>query len=190
MNFNQHYRLKGEHAFLGASNYHWLNYSEEKLRQTYSSSIAKQRGTALHKLAEDLIKLKVRLPKNKSTLNRYVNDAIGFDMTPELVLYYSDNCFGTADSISFERDRKTKRYVLRISDLKTGSSPTSMAQLKIYASIFCLEYGYSPNEIDIVLRIYQNDEVTEEIPDPTEILYIMDKIKRADQIIEEMKMEV
>ena len=181
MNFNQHYRLKGEHAFLGASNYHWLNYSEEKLRQAYSSSIARQRGTALHKLAEDLIKLKVRLPKNKSTLNRYVNDAIGFGMTPEQVLYYS---------ISFERDRKTKRYVLRISDLKTGSSPTSMAQLKIYASIFCLEYGYSPNEIDIILRIYQNDEVNEEIPDPTEILYIMDKIKRADQIIEEMKMEV
>ena len=91
MNFNQHYRLKGEHAFLGASNYHWLNYSEEKLKQSYSSNIARQRGTALHKLAEDLIKLKVRLPKNKSTLNRYVNDAIGFDMTPELVLYIRIN---------------------------------------------------------------------------------------------------
>lgn len=184
MNFNQHYRLKGLHAFLGASNYHWVNYSDEKLRLSYNNDMAKKRGTELHDLAEKLIKLKVKLPRSQKTLNHYVNDAIGFNMVPEQILYYSDNCFGTADTISF------KKNVLRIHDLKTGISPTSMLQLRIYAALFCLEYGYSPNDLDkIILRIYQNDDVSEEIAEPTDILYVMEKIKNFDKIINDIKME-
>ena len=30
MDFNQHKELEGLHAFLGASKYHWINYSEDK----------------------------------------------------------------------------------------------------------------------------------------------------------------
>lgn len=184
MNFNQHYRLKGLHAFLGASNYHWVNYSDEKLRLSYNNDMAKKRGTELHDLADKLIKLKVKLPRSQKTLNHYVNDAIGFNMVPEQILYYSDNCFGTADTISF------KKNVLRIHDLKTGVSPTSMLQLRIYAALFCLEYGYSPNDLDkIILRIYQNDDVSEEIAEPTDILYVMEKIKNFDKIINDIKME-
>lgn len=184
MNFNQHYRLKGLHAFLGASNYHWVNYSDEKLRLSFNNDMAKKRGTELHDLAEKLIKLKVKLPRSQKTLNHYVNDAIGFNMVPEQILYYSDNCFGTADTISF------KKNVLRIHDLKTGISPTSMMQLRIYAALFCLEYGYSPNDLDkIILRIYQNDDVSEEIAEPTDILYVMEKIKNFDKIINDIKME-
>lgn len=184
MNFNQHYRLKGLHAFLGASNYHWVNYSDEKLRLSYNNDMAKKRGTELHDLAEKLIKLKVKLPRSQKTLNHYVNDAIGFNMVPEQILYYSDNCFGTVDTISF------KKNVLRIHDLKTGVSPTSMLQLRIYAALFCLEYGYSPNDLDkIILRIYQNDDVSEEIAEPTDILYVMEKIKSFDKIINDIKME-
>jgi len=184
MNFNQHYRLKGLHAFLGASNYHWVNYSDEKLRLSYNNDMAKKRGTELHDLAEKLIKLKVKLPRSQKTLNHYVNDAIGFNMVPEQILYYSDNCFGTADTISF------KKNILRIHDLKTGISPTSMLQLRIYAALFCLEYGYSPNDLDkIILRIYQNDDVSEEIAEPTDILYVMEKIKNFDKIINDIKME-
>lgn len=184
MNFNQHYRLKGLHAFLGASNYHWVNYSDEKLRLSYNNDMAKKRGTELHDLAEKLIKLKVKLPRSQKTLNHYVNDAIGFNMVPEQILYYSDNCFGTADTISF------KKNILRIHDLKTGVSPTSMLQLRIYAALFCLEYGYSPNDLDkIILRIYQNDDVSEEIAEPTDILYVMEKIKNFDKIINDIKME-
>lgn len=184
MNFNQHYRLKGLHAFLGASNYHWVNYSDEKLRLSFNNDMAKKRGTELHDLAEKLIKLKVKLPRSQKTLNHYVNDAIGFNMVPEQILYYSDNCFGTADTISF------KKNVLRIHDLKTGVSPTSMMQLRIYAALFCLEYGYSPNDLDkIILRIYQNDDVSEEIAEPTDILYVMEKIKNFDKIINDIKME-
>lgn len=185
MNFNQHYRLKGMHAFLGASNYRWIRYSDEKLKMSYHNNMAVKRGTELHELAERLIKLKVKLPRSNKTLNHYVNDAIGFNMTPEQILYYSDNCFGTADSISF------KKNILRIHDLKTGITPASIDQLRIYAALFCLEYNYSPNDIDkIILRIYQNDDVIEEIAEPTDILYIMDKIKSFDEIINEIKLEV
>lgn len=146
--------------------------------------MAKKRGTELHDLAEKLIKLKVKLPRSQKTLNHYVNDAIGFNMVPEQILYYSDNCFGTADTISF------KKNILRIHDLKTGISPTSMLQLRIYAALFCLEYGYSPNDLDkIILRIYQNDDVSEEIAEPTDILYVMEKIKNFDKIINDIKME-
>lgn len=184
MIFNQHSRLRGIHAFLGASNYHWINYTDDKLKSVYQNDIAKKRGTELHDLADRLIKLKVKLPRSSKTLNRYVNDAIGFKMSPEQILYYSDNCFGTADSISF------KNNILRIHDLKTGFTPASMAQLRIYAALFCLEYDHNPNDIDqIILRIYQNDDVIEEIAEPTDILYIMDKIKKFDIIIDKMKME-
>ena len=185
MNFNQHYRLKGMHAFLGASNYHWIRYSNDKLRLAYHNNMATKRGTEIHDLAEKLIKLKVKLPRSTKTLNHYVNDAIGFNMVPEQILYYSDNCFGTADSISF------KKNILRIHDLKTGVTPASIDQLRIYAALFCLEYNYSPNDIDkIILRIYQNDDVIEEIAEPTDILYIMEKIKDFDEIINEIKSEV
>ena len=185
MNFNPHCRLKGAHAFLSASNYHWINYTSEKLKASYINSLAVKRGTELHELAERLITLKVKLPRSEKTLNRYVNDAIGFDMVPEQILYYSDNCFGTADTISFRKN------ILRIHDLKTGSRTASITQLKIYAALFCLEYEYSPNDIEsIVLRIYQNDEILEEVADPTEILYIMDKIKDFDKVITEMQNEV
>jgi len=184
MIFNQHYRLKGLHAFLGASNYHWINYTDDKLKTVYQNDIARKRGTELHDLAERLIKLKVKLPRSTKTLNRYVNDAIGFQMTPEQILYYSDNCFGTADTISF------KNNILRIHDLKTGANQASIVQLRIYAALFCMEYSYDPNDIDqIILRIYQNDDIVEEIAEPTTILYIIDKIKKFDQIIENMKLE-
>ena len=34
VNFNNHYNLEGQHAFLSASNYHWINYDEEKIEKT------------------------------------------------------------------------------------------------------------------------------------------------------------
>ena len=183
MNFNKHLALEGQHAFLGASKYHWINYSDDKLFESYTKSLAVQRGTELHDLACRLIRLKQRLPRSQKTLNMYVNDAIGFNMIPEQVLYYSMNCFGTADAISF------KDNVLRIHDLKTGETQTHMEQLYIYAALFCLEYNYKPGEIKFVLRIYQNDDIMEEFPDAEIILPIMDKIKRFDKIIDRIRSE-
>lgn len=175
---------EGAHAFLGASKYSWLNYDEDKLAVAYTNYLAKERGTRLHAFAKECILLKQRLPKSKRTLNMYINDAIGFGMRPEQVLYFSENCFGTADAIHY------KPGMLRIHDLKTGATPASMHQLEIYTALFCLEYGVKPTDFDIELRIYQNDEVIISSPEPDEILPIMDKIVIFDKRIEELKAEV
>lgn len=181
MNFNDHSKLEGKHAFLSASNYHWLNYDLAKLAETYKNQQAKERGTELHKFAKDAIRLGIRLPKTPKTLNLYVNDAIGYRMSPEKILYYSENCFGTADAISFDRKK------LRIHDLKTGVTPANMAQLSIYSALFCLEYGVSPFEIEIEQRIYQSDEVQIYIPQAQEIKSISDQIIIFDREIEKLK---
>lgn len=182
MNFNKHLGLEGQHAFLSASKYHWVNYDKEKLANSFSKYQAAQMGTRLHEFACEAIRLKQKLPKTQKTLNMYVNDAIGFNMETEQTLYYSENCFGTADAISF------KQNLLRIHDLKTGISPASVTQLEIYAALFCLEYDVNPNTIDMELRLYQNDEVTIHEPVKEDILYIMDKIVTFDKEIDKLKM--
>lgn len=182
MNFIDHSKLLGQHAFLGASKYHWINYDLDKLADSYAAYQAVQKGTELHDIAYRLIKNNIRLPRTHTTLNMYVNDAIGFKMTPEQVLFYSNNCFGTCDTISFKND------ILRIHDLKTGVNPAHMEQLMIYASLFCLEYRTKPNDIQMELRIYQNDDVEISNPDPDDIFAIMDKIVEFDKYLEKIKM--
>lgn len=181
MNFKKHLDLKGQHAFLGASKYHWINYSDEKLAEAYAKSMAVQRGTELHEFAARCIQLCENLPRTKRTLNMYVNDAIGFRMTPEQVLYYSENCFGTADAIAFRKN------FLRIHDLKTGDTPAHMEQLEIYAALFCLEYGKKPESIDMELRIYQNNDIVACRPTSDRISYIMDRIITSDTIVSKIK---
>lgn len=183
MNFNNHSMLEGKHAFLGASKYHWINYDANKVADSYSKFLAVQKGTELHDFAAQCIKLGQKLPRSKKTLNMYVNDAIGFKMTPEQVLYYSENCFGTADSISF------RNGLLRIHDLKTGVIPAHMEQLMIYAALFCLEYKVKPSEIDMELRLYQSDNVFYHNPTAEDIVPIIDKIISFDKIIENIKLE-
>lgn len=183
MNFNTHSALEGQHAFLSASKYHWINYDDEKLDLVFTRFLATQRGTRLHEFASECINLGIKLPKSRKTLNMYVNDAIGFRMTTEQVLYYSDNCFGTADAISFRKN------LLRIHDLKTGSILASVRQLEVYASLFCLEYKVKPQDIGMELRLYQSDEILVHEPEPEAILYIMDKIISFDKRIEKLKME-
>lgn len=183
MHFNSHSGLDGKHAFLSPSNYHWLNYTDQKLEARYHTVRAARRGSDLHDLAHEAIRLNVKLAKSNQALSTYVNDAIGYRMRCEQLLYYSDNCFGTADTISFRRNK------LRVHDLKTGITPASFKQLEVYAAIFCLEYGADPFEIDIELRIYQRDEIMVAEPIPDGILAIMDKIILFDQQLEEIKEE-
>ena len=183
MNFNRHFELEGKHAFLSPSQYHWINYDEAKLINSYSNFKAKERGTRLHALAKELIDLRIKLPKSKKTLNMYVNDAIGFKMVTEQPLYFSENCFGTADTISF------KGNLLRIHDLKSGVTPASMNQLLIYSALFCMEYEFDPKDIDAELRIYQSDEVLVHEPCADEILPIMDKILIFDKVIKQIREE-
>lgn len=173
--------FEGAHAFLSASKYAWLRYSDDKLMEVYRKHRAAARGTELHELAARLINAGVKLPKNGSTLSMYVNDAIGYRMTTEQLLFYSENCFGTADAISFRNN------TLRIHDFKSGESPAKMDQLMIYASIFCLEYDVNPKDIRIELRIYQSNDVEKYCPPAEEISDIMDIIKHANDIINEIR---
>ena len=117
------------------------------------------------------------------TLYAYVNDAIGFRMSTEVVLYYSDRFFGTADAICFRNNK------LRIHDLKTGVGPVHMEQLEVYAALFCLEYKVRPGDIEFELCIYQNDEVVVFNPTAEDILPIMDKIVHLDKILAECDAE-
>ena len=185
MIFNKHSNFEDQHAFLGASKYHWINYDEDKLINSYSNFLATQRGTVLHEFARQCIELGQKLPKSQKTLNMYVNDAISFRMSPEQVLFNSENCFGTADAISFDE----RKGILRIHDLKTGKIPAHFEQLMIYAAIFCLEYSFDPSKLQIELRIYQNDEVVELFPDPNDIQEIMNTIIRFDKLLKNRKME-
>lgn len=181
MNWNDHSKLKGQHAFLGASKFAWLNYTPEKLVEARKSFLAAQQGTLWHEFAAQCITLGQKLPKSRKTLNLYVNDAIGFRMTPEQVLYYSPYCFGTADAICVRGD------ILRIHDLKTGRIPAHMEQLYIYAALFCLEYRVRPMEMGMELRIYQNNEVLTEVPEPQDVLEIMNRIIEYDKILSELE---
>lgn len=206
MIFNRHSNLEGKHAFLGASKYHWLNDDEDGLVRRLRSQYASEIGTILHDIARRHIQYGFKLNKHDKksiilelldsgipgvvvdelnidamfdNLSVYVNDAIGYKMKPEVILYYSNNSFGTADAISFrEKDR-----ALRIHDYKSGSIPAHMEQLLIYEALFCLEYRMKPYEIQCECRIYQNNEVLCHTPEADEIVPIMDKIVTFDKLL-------
>jgi len=135
-------------------------------------------------LANEAIRLGIVLAESNQAIASYVNDAIEYKMASEQPLYYSDNCFGTPDAMCFRSE------LLRIHDLKTGVMKASERQLEIYAALFCLEYGYSPFEIAIELRIYQQDEIRIYNPLPETIQHIMDTIVELDKKIEALKADL
>lgn len=186
MEFRQHFNLEGLHAPFPASQSAWIRYDDDKAREVYQRRKAAELGSKLHEWAKQTIDLGIKQPKSNKTLYAYVNDAIGFKMSTEVVLFYTDRFFGTADAISFRQDRKTGRMVLRIHDLKTGvvgDPEKHFEQLKVYAALFCLEYKQKPHEIEINLGVYKKDEVAFCEPDPEEIVYIMNKIVHLDKLL-------
>lgn len=183
MNFIKHSNLEGLHAPFGASKSSWLRYDDNKAISYFQNMKAKEIGTRLHAWAKETIDLGIKQPKSKKTIYSYINDAIGFKMSTEVVLYYSDFFFGTADAICFRNNK------LRIHDLKTGVTPVHIEQLEIYAALFCLEYKIRPSDIEIELRIYQNDEILYHNPEPEDILEIMDKIVHLNKVLEHIYRE-
>jgi len=172
MLFNTHSQIEGQHAFLSASNYSWINYDEDKLIRSYETSKAKREGVILHDFAARCIALGIRLEDLPLTLNMYVNDCIGYKMRPEQTLFWSPTFFGTSDAIGFRNNK------LRIFDYKSGLLPASVHQLEIYAALFCLEYRFKPFELDeIDLRIYQDNEIVAYEGDADAITHIMEKGK-------------
>lgn len=183
MQFNQHRNLEGLHALFSPSQSSWLRYDDQKALEVYSNKKAAEMGTVLHQWAKTTIDLGIKQPRSKKTIYSYVNDAIGYRMNTEVVLYYSDRFFGTADAISFRNN------FLRIHDLKSGKIPAKMEQLEIYAALFCLEYKVKPKDIDMELRIYQNDEILYHNPTAEDIVPVMDQIIRLDKLLEKVDYE-
>lgn len=183
MNFNNHNKLAGLHAPFSPSQSSWLRYDDEKVVEVYRNKQAAQMGSRLHAWAKETIDLGIKQPRSKKTIYAYVNDAIGFKMSTEVVLFYSERFFGTADAICFRNN------FLRIHDLKTGKTPVHMEQLMIYAALFCLEYKIKPGDIEIELRIYQNDEIIYFNPTAEDIAPIMDTIIHLDKILQKLESE-
>lgn len=183
MNFNKHSILEGMHAPFSASKSSWLRYDNDKAIEVYSNRKANEMGTILHDWAKRTIDLGIKQPRSSKTLSAYVNDAIGFKMSTEVVLFYSERFFGTADAICFRNN------TLRIHDLKTGKTKVKMEQLEIYAALFCLEYKIKPGEINMELRIYQDDEVMVHVPTVQRIVEIMNKIVSFDKLLKQIDEE-
>ena len=205
MNWNQHRNLEGSHAFLSASKYNWLTKTNEEIVQSYTNSFAQAIGTLSHAFAADYIRFREKLKRSDSrtlkmdlmrkgipeyaidirsfypTVMQYVNDSIDYMMDPEVLLYYSDLCFGTADAI------QVLNGVLRIHDLKTGSTTAKIEQLKIYAALFYLEYGQKPERLRTELRIYQSDDIIVHEPEVDEIREVMDAIVEKDRVLQKLK---
>lgn len=186
MKFNNHYNLNGCHAIFSASQSSWLRYDDEKALEVYDNRKAAELGSRLHAWAKETIDLGIKQPRSKKTIYAYVNDAIGFKMDTEVVLFYSERFFGTADAICFRNGK------LRIHDLKTGkvgNIDNHMEQLMVYAALFCLEYKVKPGEIEMELRVYKNDEVLVHNPTAEDILPIMDKIVHLDKLLSNVESE-
>ena len=181
MIFRKHLELNGRHAKLSPSSWRWLNDDDESFVKRICSLYLADIGTILHDIARKHIKHRIKLNKYDKknvmlelvergipayvvdminldaifeNLMRYVNDCVAYKMTPEVILYFSNNCYGTADAINYNEET----HILRIYDLKTGTTPAHMEQLIIYVALFCLEYGIKPNSIHVELRIYQGGE--------------------------------
>lgn len=204
MHFNKHSDMEGLHAFLSPSSYHWLRYDRDHLIERWATKNAARLGSELHDIAHRLIKLKIKLPGNGTTLNTFVNDVISLFMESEQPLIYSGNCFGTADAIGLKRIRGHELPTLRVFDLKTGEGEAKVDQLIVYGALFCLEYGYKPFDLEYDFRIYQNDNVvqwTEEtlvqiagkdgpfMTIPEAVVYAMDKIVTWDRVLDELQLK-
>lgn len=184
MNFISSLLHKRDHAFLSPSSAKvWLGKDKEYLKKRAKSEEARFIGTKKHEMAEWDIKFRMKRPNNSNTFNMYVNDAIGYRMEAEVQLYYSKWCFGTADALCF-RDG-----LLRIHDLKTGTTKTSMEQLIVYAALYCLENDIAPADINVELRIYQSGQVLVHKPTLDELVHVIDYIVTASKWLDEIMVE-
>lgn len=181
MSLRRFSNLEGKHAPFSPSQPAWLKYTDDKAIAVFENKKAAELGSRLHEWAKDTINLGIKQPRSNRTLYQYVNDAIGYRMETEVVLYYSDRFFGTTDAISF------RKGLLRIHDLKTGKGPVHMEQLEIYAALFCLQEKIKPTSIKMELRIYQNDEVLIHTPAAEDIQKIMETIVHLDKLIESLE---
>lgn len=212
MNFRRHLELEGKHAILSPSSWRWINDDIDSLTKRLCSQYLAPMGTILHDIARKHIKHRIKLNKYDKknvmlelveqgipayvidTINfdamyenfmMYVNDAVAFKMTPEVVLRYSDYIYGTTDAIKYEEESR----FLRIHDYKSGTTPAHVEQVLIYAALFCLEYAIKPTSIQSELRIYQNSEPIIYVPAAEEIIQYAETIITFDNHMTKMREE-
>lgn len=113
-----------------------------------------------------------------STVKTYINDCVALKMDTEVLVDFSDNFFGTADAIRFDGK------ALKVFDLKTGSSPAKIEQPLIYACLYLLKYRLAAESISVEVRIYQNNDILRAIPEPNDLIPIMNKIIHFDSIMD------
>lgn len=204
MKWNDHKEYEGKHAFMGGSNYHWLNYDSQAFENRYYSRYSQDIGTTLHQLAHECIVNRIKINKhdihliemamNKAFIPKdaydpnlilmnlipFVNDAIGFHMSSEVLLFVNQFCFGTADAIGYNEIERT----LRVHDYKSGSTPAKIEQCYIYIAMFCIEYKVDPRKLKLIeARIYQNCECLIDNPSADVILDIMSVIEKDISLI-------
>ena len=213
MSLMQFSHRPGEHAPFSPSSPSWLNYDDDTLINSYKNKHRSELGTEMHEWASIQIQLgnKVSNARDLSkslktyifkkyekaedyrdmllfnlrylptetygTVRTFVNDCIIEHMASEQEVGYSEKFWGTADAIKFEKK------LLQVFDLKTGTAPAKPEQLYIYAALYCLQYTINPFEITTEIRIYQNDSIFAERPEPTVIMAIMDKIVHMNKIL-------
>lgn len=206
----QKQRKEKKHALLSPSKCkQWKDYDEESLLKLVKSTTAAEIGTVIHEYAADRIAWgdKINKGEKKSilfelyragvmplaidlvdanfifeNLMNYVNDAIGFHMKPEVEVFYSEWCFGTADALLYSEKDK----FLRIHDLKTGTLPAHMDQLVDYAALYCLQNRIKVTDITAELRIYQAGEIIQYIPESDEILEMMENNIQKSNFVEKI----
>lgn len=212
MTFTKHSDKVGKHAMLSPSSWRWVRDTPDELIKRLASQYMPVIGTNLHEIACKHIKYCIKMNKYDrknvllellakgvpsiildaldfdlifENLMLYVNDCIGFKMTPEVVLMYSDNMWGSTDAICFDE----RAHMLRIHDYKSGFGQVYMEQVMIYEALFCLEYQVRPEDIENELRIYQANSILYHNPTPDEINEIMDQIVMGDRILQQLKQE-
>lgn len=211
MIFNRHLELVGKHAPLSPSKYYWMADDEEGFFKRWVSSYMAQVGTILHDEARKRIEYGIKTKKSdknnliialleggipRGVVNdidmdiclanfmNYTNDSIGFMMEPEVCLKYSEDCFGHADAVGYDENER----ILRINDMKTGSTPVHIEQLLGYAGLFCLEYKIDPRSLKgCELRIYQLGDIIFHTPGAEELNAIVQTIMRKDELIKLFK---
>ena len=180
--WNNHRRIAGRHSELSPSQYAWVNYDEDKLITVHTNRMRVEEGTKKHEYASMAIKLGIKQRRANDALTMFINDAIRYDMDSEVMLSYDDDyAFGTTDAIFLDLDKGQ----LKVFDLKTGATKASFVQLDIYVAYCLLEYGLDPHDLEIEERIYQYDGYEAQVPNPDDILDLMNLIIRFVEVLRE-----
>ena len=213
MNSQAFLTLQMEHAPFSPSQPVWLNYSDDDLIESFKNKHRAELGTEIHEWVSIQIQLGQTVSSPRAaekgvrthiftkyqsapdyrdvlifsldflpaavfgTVKSFVNDAVGFRMNSEEKIEYSSLFWGTSDAVKFSNNE------LLVFDLKTGAKPAKTDQLLVYAGLYCLQHNHKPSKLKTELRIYQNNEILVNEPEPEVIQDVMDRIVHKNKVL-------